>query len=78
MSTSFHGSGGDRVLDNSGVSYKAAGKNCGLIAGRPIFDIYTRAERREVSRRFLHWWYPDHGHTEEGLDQKEKKRELCI
>ena len=31
------------------------------LSGRPIYEIYTGAERMDGSSQFLRWWYQYHG-----------------
>ena len=38
------------------------------ITGRPIFELCTRAERREEYIRFPRFWYQDHGKAGEGVE----------
>ena len=46
------------------------------IAGSPIFELCTKAERRDGSSRFLSWWDQDHSQAEEGVEFKKKENSV--
>ena len=58
------GIGGNADFDDKRVHEEVEGKIANYVAGRPIYELCTGAERMEGSSGFLRCWYQEHGLTQ--------------